>query len=139
MEVSKALERLTRNTAVYCVPPSCPILPSSPSALVFMRDYVALNTPVVIQNAFNHWPALENWTDEYLSERLGDRQISVEVTPSMRILLARFLSFHCIFLILTRFDRRARRCRLRNRRGHHVYNAGNAAHDIPRIFAAVER
>ena len=32
--------------------------------------------------AASHWPALKRWTDEYLIERVGDRPITVAITPN---------------------------------------------------------
>ncbi|KAH9117179.1 hypothetical protein LEN26_012763 [Aphanomyces euteiches] len=54
---------------------------SRPSPLEFYRDYVSKNIPVVITDAFDHWPALHKWTDDYLVETLGDHHVTVDVTP----------------------------------------------------------
>ncbi|GAB4816662.1 hypothetical protein N2152v2_003708 [Parachlorella kessleri] len=42
------------------------------SAVQFLRDYVGPSKPVVITDAFQHWPAHKLWTDEYLIEKAGD-------------------------------------------------------------------
>lgn len=36
-----------------------------PTALEFMRDYVAKNLPVVIRNATLEWPAVSKWNSRY--------------------------------------------------------------------------
>jgi len=48
----------------------------------FLRQYVATNTPVLIQGAINHWPASRLWTQQYLSMKAGQTEISVELTPN---------------------------------------------------------
>jgi hypothetical protein len=48
----------------------------------FLRDYVATNRPVVIQDAAPGWSALQNWTPEYFKEQFGEQM--VEVTYGVR-------------------------------------------------------
>lgn len=50
--------------------------------LIFYRDYVSKNLPVVIRNGVEHWPAVRKWSINYLREILGDKLISVAVTPN---------------------------------------------------------
>jgi len=51
-------------------------------ALAFLRDHVARNSPCVISNAIDHWPALTRWKDpSYLADVMGDAVVSVNVTP----------------------------------------------------------
>ncbi len=76
-----SLVRLTQNLKDFCCTHDCPKLANPPTALEFYRNYVAANVPVLIDNAVGHWPALSKWTEEYLAEKLGDKPISVEVTP----------------------------------------------------------
>eukprot|EP00735_Rhodelphis_limneticus_P010238 TRINITY_DN2958_c0_g1::TRINITY_DN2958_c0_g1_i1::g.3891::m.3891 TRINITY_DN2958_c0_g1::TRINITY_DN2958_c0_g1_i1::g.3891 ORF type:complete len:376 (+),score=66.58,sp/P0C870/JMJD7_HUMAN/45.95/2e-93,Cupin_8/PF13621.1/5e-78,Cupin_4/PF08007.7/2.9e+03,Cupin_4/PF08007.7/0.083,JmjC/PF02373.17/5.5e+03,JmjC/PF02373.17/0.69 TRINITY_DN2958_c0_g1_i1:2-1129(+) len=52
-----------------------------PSSIEFYRKYVSQNLPVVIRNAFDHWPAMEKWNMDYFSERLKGQDVSVNVTP----------------------------------------------------------
>ncbi|XP_060919797.1 bifunctional peptidase and (3S)-lysyl hydroxylase JMJD7 isoform X1 [Labrus mixtus] len=61
---------------------SVPYLDGSPEPLLFFRDWIAPNKPVIIRNAFSHWPALNRWTPEYLREKVGSKVISVSVTPN---------------------------------------------------------
>ncbi len=53
---------------------------------MFLRDYVALNRPVVIQDAAPGWSALDNWTPEYFKSQFGEQV--VEVTYGVRQKLA---------------------------------------------------
>ena len=54
-------------------------------ALAFLRDHVARNSPCVISNAIDHWPALTRWKDpSYLADVMGDAVVSVNVTPNGR-------------------------------------------------------
>lgn len=58
-----------------------PTMERVPSALEFLRDYVAPNKPVVIKGAFDHWPALHRWTNDYLRAKIGENEVDVAVTP----------------------------------------------------------
>lgn len=52
-----------------------------PSALEFF-PYVARNVPCVITGVATQWPAARLWqSDEYLAGKLGDRLVSINVTP----------------------------------------------------------
>lgn len=48
----------------------------------FLRQYVATNTPVLIREAIEHWPATHSWSKEYLDAAVETAEISVELTPS---------------------------------------------------------
>lgn len=50
-----------------------------PSALDFLRGYVAPNKPVVVTGAIDHWPALRLWSNEYLAAAAG--LVTVALTP----------------------------------------------------------
>ncbi len=53
-----------------------------PSALVFYRDYVSRNKPVIIQGALESWSALSKWNNpEYLRHQLGDTPVTIDITP----------------------------------------------------------
>ncbi|XP_067942801.1 bifunctional peptidase and (3S)-lysyl hydroxylase Jmjd7-like [Watersipora subatra] len=49
--------------------------------LSFYREYVAPNLPLKVLNGFNHWPALRLWNDRSLQRILGDKLLTVAVTP----------------------------------------------------------
>jgi hypothetical protein len=44
---------------------------------LFLRDYVAHNRPVVIQDAAPGWSALTDWTPEYFREKFGEQIVEV--------------------------------------------------------------
>ncbi|MEQ9641753.1 MAG: TIGR02466 family protein [Alphaproteobacteria bacterium] len=49
-----------------------------PTADAFFDRYVLRNWPVLLPGAAADWPALTRWTDEWLSDELGDLLVSVE-------------------------------------------------------------
>ncbi|XP_035827441.1 bifunctional peptidase and (3S)-lysyl hydroxylase Jmjd7 isoform X2 [Aplysia californica] len=53
-----------------------------PDPLTFNRNWVAQNRPLIINNAFDHWPALNKWTDKYLRDKIGEVPVTVAVTPN---------------------------------------------------------
>jgi len=59
-------------------------LDAAPTPLAFYRDYVAEGKPCVIANGVAHWPALQRWTNSYLCGKLGDKRVSVDITPGGR-------------------------------------------------------
>jgi hypothetical protein len=52
----------------------------------FLRDYVATNRPVVIQDAAPGWSAMKSWTPEYFKSHFGEQV--VEVTYGVKQKLA---------------------------------------------------
>ena len=44
--------------------------------------HVSSSTPVVISGVVEHWPAYQKWDMPYLSEKLGDSIVTVDVTPN---------------------------------------------------------
>lgn len=40
----------------------------------FERTFVARNRPCVIRNAVSHWPAIDKWSLDYISEKMGGQQ-----------------------------------------------------------------
>ncbi|EQC31559.1 hypothetical protein SDRG_10731 [Saprolegnia diclina VS20] len=53
-----------------------------PTPLAFYRDYVSKNIPVIIVGGIEHWPALRKWSDAFFDETIGDKTVTVDVTPS---------------------------------------------------------
>lgn len=80
--VRKRLRACAREAHELYLTRSVPYLEGSPDPLVFFRDWIATNKPVIIRNAFSHWPALTRWTPEYLRQKVGSKVISVAVTPN---------------------------------------------------------
>lgn len=44
----------------------------------FLREYYALNRPVVITGMMDDWPALKLWNFDYLRKSFGERQVEVQ-------------------------------------------------------------
>eukprot|EP00004_Rigifila_ramosa_P003556 TRINITY_DN13807_c0_g1_i1.p1 TRINITY_DN13807_c0_g1~~TRINITY_DN13807_c0_g1_i1.p1 ORF type:complete len:346 (+),score=49.10 TRINITY_DN13807_c0_g1_i1:113-1039(+) len=56
---------------------------ASLTPLAFFRQFVHVNTPVILTNAVGPWPAFSRWAQlDYLEKILGDLEVSVSVTPS---------------------------------------------------------
>ncbi|XP_062509764.1 bifunctional peptidase and (3S)-lysyl hydroxylase Jmjd7-like [Corticium candelabrum] len=58
------------------------VLELPPSSLCFYRDWVAPNRPLIIKNALGHWRALSKWTNDYLRDQIGGKEVTVSVTPN---------------------------------------------------------
>lgn len=50
--------------------------------LAFHREYVSKNIPLIMRNAVKHWPAIGKWSIPYFRKMLGDKKVSVAVTPN---------------------------------------------------------
>ncbi|XP_027084090.1 lysine-specific demethylase JMJ32 [Coffea arabica] len=60
-------------------------LPSPPTPLQFLRDYISPNKPCLIYNSISHWPALSLWpSTSYLQETLKSSPVSLHLTPTGR-------------------------------------------------------
>ena len=66
-------------------PSSVPELLHPPTPLEFSR-IVSSGGPALIRNYVPAvgWPAYEKWTSEYLSERMGEKEIAIAITPDGR-------------------------------------------------------
>lgn len=53
-----------------------------PTPLEFLRKWVNPNVPVVIKGGASEWVALKKWTRDYLKQTLGDKPVTVAVTPN---------------------------------------------------------
>ncbi|XP_012535168.1 bifunctional peptidase and (3S)-lysyl hydroxylase JMJD7 isoform X2 [Monomorium pharaonis] len=50
--------------------------------LIFYREYVSKNVPLIIRGGIKRWPAVNKWSIPYFREVLGDEKVSVAVTPN---------------------------------------------------------
>ncbi|XP_076065754.1 bifunctional peptidase and (3S)-lysyl hydroxylase Jmjd7-like [Oratosquilla oratoria] len=50
--------------------------------LELYRDWIAPNRPVIFKGAFRSWPAIKKWDSEYLRNKLGEKSVTVAVTPN---------------------------------------------------------
>ena len=78
----EALETLSFEARELYLSSKVPRLQKAPSPLEFLRNWVNPNIPVIIQNAFNDWPAIEKWNNDYLRQKIGHRTVTVSVTPN---------------------------------------------------------
>jgi len=53
-----------------------------PTPIEFLRHNVMLNQPVVIRNGVKHWKALSKWSMEYLTDKIGNKEVTVSFTPN---------------------------------------------------------
>ncbi len=81
-KINKALHQLSEEARDLYLSSEIPTLESSPTSLVFLRDYVSPNRPVIIKNCLKDWSACRKWTTEYLRKTLGDTQVTVTATPN---------------------------------------------------------
>ena len=80
--ISEALENLSLEARELYLSSEVPRLEKAPSPLEFLRDWVNPNAPVIIQNAFNGWPSLGKWNNNYLRSKIGQTTVTVAVTPN---------------------------------------------------------
>lgn len=81
-KIQEALLNLSSEAQELYLTDEVPILEETPSPLKFYREYVAPNIPVIFRGAVKHWPACTKWTSEYLRNRIGDKVVTVAVTPN---------------------------------------------------------
>lgn len=51
----------------------------------FLREYVATNRPVVIEDAVCEWPALRKWAPEFFKSEFADREVDVSYHSRMKM------------------------------------------------------
>lgn len=59
-------------------------LNSIPDNGTFERTFVARNRPCVIRNAVSHWPAIEKWSLDYISEKMGEHKCTCTFSSTGR-------------------------------------------------------
>ena len=80
--LSNAFKSLTCEARELYLPEKVFEYDGPPAPLEFYRNWVCPNVPVIFKNSINDWSALQKWTLPYLREMLGDKEISVAVTPN---------------------------------------------------------
>lgn len=58
------------------------VVDSPPDPLIFYRNWVSQNRPLIIKNAAKDWPALSKWSEQYLRDNVGSVNVTVAVTPN---------------------------------------------------------
>jgi len=84
-DLDEALKRVTAELHDLYIPTEVgtvekPVTPSQ--TLSFYRKYVQKNVPVKITGCTDDWAAVTKWTDEYLSSKLEDTEVTVAITPN---------------------------------------------------------
>ncbi|KAG7178031.1 Bifunctional peptidase and (3S)-lysyl hydroxylase Jmjd7-like [Homarus americanus] len=59
-----------------------PVLDDIPSPLELYREWIAPNKPVIFRGAVKKWPAIGKWSYDYLRKQIGNKEVSVAVTPN---------------------------------------------------------
>jgi hypothetical protein len=80
--VLKSLKLLSTEAKELYLRSDVPVVASSISSLEFYRDWVATNLPVLIKGAVNNWPAIKKWNLPFLRSYLGEKLVTVAVTPN---------------------------------------------------------
>ena len=52
-----------------------------PSRGEFFTDYLMRSKPVIIEDGLRSWPALSEWTNEFLNEEFGNDIVHIKLTP----------------------------------------------------------
>ena len=69
---------LRKNDALDARHRSIPVVPAM-STEDFLQSHYAAGRPVVMKGAFDAWPARQKWTPDYILERCGDCEVSVQM------------------------------------------------------------
>lgn len=81
-KLEESLKKLSVEAEELYLDSEIPIIEGAPTSLEFLRNYVSLNKPVVIKGAIDRWPAVHAWTNNYLRDKIGNKEVSVAVTPN---------------------------------------------------------
>ncbi len=80
--VRQAWRALSEDTGDFWVEPRLPVFNQHMAAPVdFAREIYSRYHPAILVGMTDHWPASENWTRDYLLSKLGDRKVSINLTP----------------------------------------------------------
>jgi hypothetical protein len=52
-----------------------------PTREEFEREYVAKNRPAIFTGALDRWPAMKQWSESYVREKVGSREAVVDIFP----------------------------------------------------------
>ena len=56
---------------------------STLSYKIFLRDYVVVNRPVIVEDAVTDWPALHKWKPEFFKANFGSRRVPINYEAQM--------------------------------------------------------
>ncbi|XP_069693428.1 bifunctional peptidase and (3S)-lysyl hydroxylase Jmjd7-like isoform X2 [Periplaneta americana] len=80
--VLKSFKRLSTDAKDLYLTQDVPTLDAPLSPLEFYRNWVAPNLPVLMKGAVKHWPAIGKWSTQYFRNTLGEKLVTVAVTPN---------------------------------------------------------
>ncbi|XP_072320345.1 bifunctional peptidase and (3S)-lysyl hydroxylase JMJD7 isoform X2 [Eucyclogobius newberryi] len=80
--VRRSLEECAREARELYLHRCVPYLNAAPEPLDFYRSWISPNRPCVVRNSLRHWRAPGLWSLDYLRQKVGQKQISVAVTPN---------------------------------------------------------
>ena len=75
-QIKHALKHISSEAVELYLGDNITELSSVPSPLVFHRDYVSRNKPVIIRGGVKQWPALDKWSNQYICDKLGDLEVN---------------------------------------------------------------
>ncbi|ESO07337.1 hypothetical protein HELRODRAFT_170668 [Helobdella robusta] len=81
-KIGECLEKLSLEARELYLESRVRELVRPPSPLVFLRDYVSKNVPVVIRGGCTNWGACKKWSHTYLREKIGENLVTVSWTPN---------------------------------------------------------
>ncbi|CAL9686691.1 unnamed protein product [Knipowitschia caucasica] len=79
--VREKLQECAREAHELYLHSSIPVLEGPPDPLDFYRSWISPNRPCVIRNALMHWRGTGLWDLDYLRQTVGEKTVSVAVTP----------------------------------------------------------
>ncbi|XP_065195925.1 bifunctional peptidase and (3S)-lysyl hydroxylase Jmjd7-like [Sycon ciliatum] len=82
VKVQKNLLCLSREAAEFGPFDAILELEGEPDALWFYREHVSRGVPCIWRGAVAHWPAVSKWSNDYLRETVGSKEVSVAITPN---------------------------------------------------------
>lgn len=80
--LKEQLLALSKDAAEFYSLDTVPEYGGTPDPLSFYREHVSPNVPCIWRGAVSHWPAVSKWTNEYLQRMVGDKEVSIAVTPN---------------------------------------------------------
>ncbi|KAL7300206.1 hypothetical protein TKK_0007049 [Trichogramma kaykai] len=82
-KIYAAFQTLSQESKELYIPKEIPEIKSDAiSPLIFYREYVSRNIPVIIRGGIKHWKAMDKWNIPYFRDKIGDKLVQVAVTPN---------------------------------------------------------
>ncbi|XP_076308023.1 bifunctional peptidase and (3S)-lysyl hydroxylase Jmjd7-like isoform X1 [Tachypleus tridentatus] len=81
-DILESFEKLSKDFLELSLSSEVSLVESLPTPLEFLKKWVMPNVPVLFRQAVRHWPALKKWTNQYLRDKIGQKEVTVAVTPT---------------------------------------------------------